>query len=118
MVDNERKTGQSPEAEPRPEPTAQPAQSEQQPEQSKPSSQSPNAVSPTAHFVKITKGANDPVIVPWQQGDTVASVLKRAKITIDRGRTATIASCCVRKPAKTKVQPGEHIVIAGTPSNG
>ena len=77
------------------------------------------AKQPSGPIVKIANGAgNEPVTISWQQGDTVASVLKRANITIESGRTATIGRRRVRKPEKTAIQPGEVIVIAGKPSNG
>lgn len=69
--------------------------------------------------VKVANGAgNDPVEISWQQGDTVATILKRANITIEPGRTATIGRRRIKNPAKTAIQPGEVIVIAGKPSNG
>ena len=69
--------------------------------------------------VRIANGAgNEPVAISWQQGDTVATVLKRANITIEQGRTATIGRRRIKKPEKTAIQPGEVIVIAGKPSNG
>lgn len=73
----------------------------------------------SGQFVKVANGAgNDPVSISWQPGDTVASVLERAGITIEKGRTATIGRRRVRNPAKTEIQPDEVIVIAGKPSNG
>ncbi len=70
-------------------------------------------------IVKIANGAgNEPIEIVWREGDTVASVLKRANITIEPGRTATIGRQRISKPKKTEVRPGEVIVIAGKPSNG
>lgn len=80
--------------------------------------QQPEATT-TGPVVRIANGAgNNPVTVSWQQGDTVASVLKRANITIERGRTATIGRRRIKDPAKTEIKAGEVIVIAGKPSNG
>jgi len=70
-------------------------------------------------IVKIANGAGtEPVSVPWYEGDTVASVLKRAEIVVGPGRTATIGRRRIRKPEKTDIKAGEVIVIAGQPSNG
>jgi len=70
-------------------------------------------------IVKIANGAGtEPVSVPWKEGDTVASVLKRAGVQIKSGRTATIGRRRVRNPEKTEIKAGEVIVIAGQPSNG
>ena len=69
--------------------------------------------------VKVANGAgNTPVEVEWQQGDTVATILKRADITIQKGQTATLGNKRVRKPEKTSVEAGAIIVIAGKVSNG
>lgn len=73
----------------------------------------------TGPIVKVANGAgNEPIEISWQQGDTVASVLARANVTVERGRTATIGRRRVKDPAKTEIKPGEVIVIAGKPSNG
>lgn len=69
--------------------------------------------------VKIANGAGtEPIAIPWVQGDTVDSVLKRAGVRIESGRTATLGRRRVRNPEKTDVKAGEVIVIAGKPSNG
>lgn len=76
-------------------------------------------VQDTQQVVKIANGAGtDPITVSWQQGDTVASVLERAGVTIGHGHTATIGRRRVRNPEKTAIKVGEVIVIAGKPSNG
>lgn len=81
--------------------------------------QIPQTQAKSGQTVKIANGAgNDPIEIAWQQGDTVASVLQRAGITIERGRTASIGRRRIRNPEKTEIRAGEVIVIAGKPSNG
>lgn len=69
-------------------------------------------------IVTVSNGSNAPVTVDWQEGDTVATVLKRAEVIIANGQTANLGRRRVKDPAKTKVQPGDTIVIAGKPANG
>ena len=59
----------------------------------------------------------------WQEGDTVADIMRRAEVTIPAGKTAVISNgktddIKVDDPAKTVVSPGDIIVIAGAPGNG
>ena len=70
-------------------------------------------------IVRIANGAgNKPVEVEWRPGDTVATVLKRAGIEVQRGQTATLGKRRIRNPEKTNVDSGATIVIAGKVSNG
>lgn len=74
---------------------------------------------PNSPTVTIAIGAgNKPIQVAWQSGDTVASVLKRAEIVVERGKTPTLGKKRITKPGKTPVQPGDVIVVAGMPANG
>lgn len=69
--------------------------------------------------VTVAIGAgNAPIQVPWQESDTVASVLKRAQIVVEHGKTPTLGKKRITNPEKTKVQPGDVIVVAGKPANG
>lgn len=69
--------------------------------------------------VNVANGVgNAPTPVDWYSGDTVASVLERAKIEIKSGQTATLGRRRVKHPEKTKVKAGDTIVIAGKISNG
>ncbi|MBP5656447.1 hypothetical protein J6X15_02585 [Candidatus Saccharibacteria bacterium] len=61
---------------------------------------------------------NQPIEVEYHKGDTVASVLERAGIVVERGMTPTLGKKRVRNPEKTTVSAGDLIVIAGQPSNG
>lgn len=78
-----------------------------------------NQVTNDGPFVSVANGAGaDPIRVAWQEGDTVASILERAGIQIEEGRTPSISQRRIKNPEKAKVSPGELIVIAGKPSNG
>lgn len=73
----------------------------------------------THETVNVANGAgNTPVKVDWYPGDTVASILKRAEITVQSGQTATLGKRRVKNPEHTKVDAGATIVIAGKISNG
>lgn len=70
-------------------------------------------------YVRIAIGAgNAPVDVEWEPGDTVSTVIERAKVSLSKDQTATIGKRRVKKPEKTKVYPGDLIVVAGKPANG
>lgn len=72
----------------------------------------------TENTVWVAHGAgNQPIQVDWETGDTVGTILERAKITIPQGRTATLGQRRVRS-MDTPVEAGETIVIAGMPQNG
>ena len=69
--------------------------------------------------VFINNGPGTPTKeVDYQQGDTVATVLKRAEITIGSTQTATIGKARIKNPEKHRVNPNDTIVIAGKPGNG
>ena len=69
--------------------------------------------------VNVANGAgNEPIKVDWYPGDTVASILERANITIQPGQAATLGKRRVKRPEKTAVDSGSTIVIAGKISNG
>lgn len=68
--------------------------------------------------VTISAGSNKPITVDWKDDDTVATVLVRAGVQMSSGQTATLGRRRVKDPAKTKVNPGETIVVAGKPANG
>jgi hypothetical protein len=69
--------------------------------------------------VNVANGAgNTPIKVDWYPGDTVATILERAKITIRSGQTATLGKRRVKRPNRTPVESGATIVIAGKISNG
>jgi len=70
-------------------------------------------------IVYVSYGAgNEPIEVEYRDGDTVASVLERADVIVDRGMTPTLGKKRIRNPEKTAVSAGDLIVIAGKPSNG
>ncbi|MBR5669829.1 hypothetical protein IKX12_01990 [Candidatus Saccharibacteria bacterium] len=70
-------------------------------------------------IVYVAYGAgNEPIEVEYHENDTVASVLERAGVIVDKGMTPTLGKKRVRKPEKTTVSAGDLIVIAGKPSNG
>ena len=70
-------------------------------------------------IVYISYGAgNAPIEVEYRDGDTVASVLKRAEVVVDVGMTPTLGKKRIKDPEKTTVSAGDLIVIAGQPSNG
>lgn len=69
--------------------------------------------------VMVAVGAgNDPIPVKWEEGDTVASILQRAQITVGPGQTPTLGKKRIVNPEETTVQPDDVIVIAGMPANG
>lgn len=68
--------------------------------------------------VSVVVGSNKPIKVDYRQGDTVQSILDRAGASIKQGQSASLGRRRVGDPKKTKVQPGDTIVIAGRPSNG
>ncbi len=69
--------------------------------------------------VNVANGAgNVPTAIDWYPGDTVASILERANITIEHGQAATLGKRRVKRPEKTPVESGATIVIAGKISNG
>lgn len=69
--------------------------------------------------VNVVNGTgNDAVPFPYNEGDTVASILKKANIKLDHGSTVTLGRKNVQKPGKTPVKPGDTLVIAGKVSNG
>lgn len=73
----------------------------------------------TENAVRIAVGAgNEPIVIGWQEDDTVESVLQRAQVELKTGQTATLGKRRVKNPAKTKVKAGDLIVIAGKPANG
>jgi len=61
---------------------------------------------------------NDAIAYPWAEGDTVASILEKAKVKLKEGSTVTLGRENIRKPEKTSVKPGDTLVIAGKVSNG
>lgn len=70
-------------------------------------------------IVYLSVGAGTkPLEVAWKQGDTVASILKRANIVVDRGKVPTLGKVKVKNPAKAQVQPNDVIVVEGKPGNG
>lgn len=70
-------------------------------------------------IVYISYGAgNAPIEVEYRDGDTVASVLKRAEVVVGVGMTPTLGKKRIKDPEKTTVSAGYLIVIAGQPSNG
>lgn len=76
-------------------------------------------VDPQKKTVTVAVGAGqNPIQVSWQPDDTVASVLERAQIKVERGKTPTLGKERVRNPKKTPVKPGDVIVVAGMPANG
>ena len=78
-----------------------------------------NAQSAKELTVRIANGPGSKLIeVSYKEGDTVASVLARAGIELDKGTTATLGNKRVDKPEKTTVSPDDLIVVAGMPSNG
>lgn len=73
----------------------------------------------TAKKVKVVNGVgNDAVSFTYTAGDTVASILKKANIKVDRYDTVTLGRKRIRHPEKTPVQPGDTLVIATKVSNG
>ena len=73
----------------------------------------------TKAIVYISYGAgNAPIEAEYRDGDTVASVLKRAEVVVDVGMTPTLGKKRIKDPEKTTVSAGDLIVIAGQPSNG
>ncbi len=69
--------------------------------------------------VNVVNGTgNDAIAFPYSQGDTVASILKKANIKLEHGTTVTLGRKNVRNPEKTSVKPGDTLVIAGKVSNG
>lgn len=73
----------------------------------------------TGKVVKVARGAgNKPIKVPWEEGDTVATVLARAEIKLEEGETATMGNARITKPEETKVESGNLIVIARKLANG
>lgn len=73
----------------------------------------------TSKIVKIARGAgNKPIKVPWEEGDTVATVLARVEIKLGEDETATMGNTRIIKPEETKVEPGSLIVIARKLANG
>ncbi|MCL2444738.1 hypothetical protein FWD07_01280 [Candidatus Saccharibacteria bacterium] len=70
-------------------------------------------------LVRISVGAGTkPIEVEWKQGDTVATVLKRADVKMEEGRVATLGKKKVKNPEKTTVSAGDLIVVEGQPRNG
>ena len=69
--------------------------------------------------VYVAYGAgNAPIEVEYYDGDTVASILDRANIVIERGQTPTLGKKRIRNAKETPISAGDTIVIAGQPSNG
>jgi hypothetical protein len=69
--------------------------------------------------VTISRGAGtEPIVIELQDGDTVATVLTRAEVTVGNDETATLNDQKVKRRTKAKVKNGDIIVIAGKPSNG
>lgn len=69
--------------------------------------------------ITIAVGAgNAPVVIDWQENDTVATVLQRAQVKIGSDQTAVIGKRRVKNIERHKVRPGDTIVIAGKPANG
>ena len=69
--------------------------------------------------VEVAMGAGTPAVqIAWRSGDTVATVLARGNFSIEAGKTATLGRRRVVDPSATPVQPGDVIVVAGTPANG
>lgn len=68
-------------------------------------------------YVAVGAGTK-PVEVDYKQGDTVASVLKRAELSYSDNQSPTLGKKRVRNPEKTPVNPGDTIVVAGRPANG
>ena len=72
-----------------------------------------------APVVHLSIGAGTtPIDVEWMDGDTVATVLERAGVVVEAGKTPTLGKVRVKNPKTTLVQPGEVIVVTGKPSNG
>ena len=67
----------------------------------------------------IANGAgNKPTEVDYHEGDTVASVLQRANLTLGKKSTVSIGRTRIRNIDNTAVKPGDRLVIAGKVSNG
>lgn len=73
----------------------------------------------TGNTVTIANGiGNKPITVEFHSGDTVASVLDRAELTLEAGTTVSIGRKRVEDIDKTTVAAGDTLVIAGKVSNG
>lgn len=69
--------------------------------------------------VYLSVGAGTkPQEIEWQKGDTVASILKRANVVVERGKVPTLGKQKVKNPAKAPVVAGDMIVVEGKPGNG
>ncbi len=71
------------------------------------------------NYVTVADGAgNPPKKVEYCQGDTVAIILKKANISLEDGEAVTLGRKRIRNTGKTKVEPGDTLVIAGKVCNG
>jgi hypothetical protein len=69
-------------------------------------------------LVRIARPGATEQNVEYVEGDTVATVLARAGVVVDKGYTVTLGRAKVDDPAVTLVRAGDVLVIAGKPSNG
>lgn len=69
--------------------------------------------------VNVVNGTgNDAVPFAYTEGDTVASILTKANIKLNKGDTVTLGRKNIKNPEKTPVKSGDTLVIASKVSNG
>lgn len=69
--------------------------------------------------VNVVNGVgNDSIPIPYQDGDTVAAILKKANIELAHGSTVTLGRKRLHRLDTATIKPGDTLVIAGTVSNG
>ena len=68
--------------------------------------------------VKITIPGREPISIIYQDGDTVQSVLDRAKVTVNKDDSCALGRQRIEDPSTVMVKPGDTIVISSKVNNG